>query len=62
MFAFAGILIILGSVFRARLPTVTYLRLDGSVPAGSRHSIVNKYILTAVTFFEYFVCVSSTGA
>ena len=59
MFAFAGVLIILGSaMYRARLPTVTYLRLDGSVPAGSRHSIVNKYTLTAVTFFLNLLCLS----
>ena len=25
------------------MPSVTYLRLDGSVPAGSRHDIVNRY-------------------
>ena len=25
------------------MPTVTYTRLDGSVPAGTRHSIVQRY-------------------
>ena len=25
------------------MPSVTYLRLDGSVPPGSRHPIVNRY-------------------
>ena len=42
-------------MFRARLPTVTYLRLDGSVPAGNRHSIVNKYVLAAVEFLEFIL-------
>lgn len=28
---------------RCHMPSVTYLRLDGSVPAGSRHSIVNRW-------------------
>lgn len=25
------------------MPTVTYLRLDGSVPAGQRHSVVHRF-------------------
>ena len=25
------------------MPTVTYLRLDGSVPAGQRHSVVTRF-------------------
>ena len=25
------------------MPDVAYMRLDGSVPAGNRHSIVNRY-------------------
>lgn len=25
------------------MPTVTYLRLDGSVPPGSRHSVVARF-------------------
>lgn len=29
--------------YRAHLPTVTYLRLDGSVPAGDRHDLVYKF-------------------
>lgn len=29
-------------LLRPKLPTVTYLRLDGSVPAGQRHSIVSR--------------------
>ena len=28
---------------RSHLPSVTYLRLDGSVPANMRHSIVSKF-------------------
>ena len=39
------------------MPSVTYLRLDGSVPAGSRHSIVNKYVVTASKSFELVVLV-----
>lgn len=30
-------------LLKPKLPTVTYLRLDGSVPAGHRHSIVSRY-------------------
>lgn len=29
-------------LLKPRLPTVTYLRLDGSVQAGQRHSIVSR--------------------
>lgn len=29
-------------LLKPKLPTVTYLRLDGSVPAGQRHSIVSR--------------------
>lgn len=29
-------------LLKPQLPTVTYLRLDGSVPAGLRHSIVSR--------------------
>lgn len=29
-------------LLRPKLPSVTYLRLDGSVPAGLRHSIVSR--------------------
>ena len=31
-------------LFRNHMPTVTYLRLDGSTPAGQRHSLVQRYI------------------
>ena len=30
-------------LLKAHLPTVTYLRLDGSVPPGQRHSIVSQF-------------------
>ncbi|XP_064406197.1 TATA-binding protein-associated factor 172-like [Halichondria panicea] len=30
-------------LLKVHLPSVTYLRLDGSVPAGNRHSIVQKF-------------------
>ncbi|XP_043911576.1 TATA-binding protein-associated factor 172 [Protopterus annectens] len=30
-------------LLKPHLPTVTYLRLDGSVPAGQRHSIVSRF-------------------
>lgn len=30
-------------LLKKHLPTVTYLRLDGSVPANMRHSIVTKF-------------------
>uniref|UniRef100_A0A8C5E6B9 BTAF1 RNA polymerase II, B-TFIID transcription factor-associated n=1 Tax=Gouania willdenowi TaxID=441366 RepID=A0A8C5E6B9_GOUWI len=30
-------------LLKPKLPTVTYLRLDGSVPAGLRHSIVSRF-------------------
>lgn len=30
-------------LLRAHLPTVTYLRLDGSVPAAQRHSVVARF-------------------
>lgn len=30
-------------LLRPQLPSVTYLRLDGSIPAGQRHSIVSRY-------------------
>ena len=29
--------------FRCHMPTVTYLRLDGSTAAGQRHSLVQRY-------------------
>ncbi|XP_063047545.1 TATA-binding protein-associated factor 172 isoform X2 [Engraulis encrasicolus] len=30
-------------LLKPQLPTVTYMRLDGSVPAGQRHSIVSRF-------------------
>ncbi|XP_060070663.1 TATA-binding protein-associated factor 172-like isoform X2 [Ylistrum balloti] len=30
-------------LLRTHMPGVTYLRLDGSIPAGSRHNIVNRF-------------------
>ncbi|XP_017770468.1 PREDICTED: TATA-binding protein-associated factor 172 [Nicrophorus vespilloides] len=30
-------------LFKSHMPTVTYLRLDGSVPAGQRHSVVTRF-------------------
>ncbi|KAI8501245.1 btaf1 RNA polymerase II, B-TFIID transcription factor-associated, 170kDa, partial [Branchiostoma belcheri] len=30
-------------LLKAHMPSVTYLRLDGSIPAGARHSIVNRF-------------------
>ncbi|KAK7075654.1 btaf1 RNA polymerase II, B-TFIID transcription factor-associated, 170kDa [Halocaridina rubra] len=35
--------IIENDLLKPHLPRVTYLRLDGSVPAGSRHAIVQRY-------------------
>ncbi|XP_045616900.2 TATA-binding protein-associated factor 172 isoform X2 [Procambarus clarkii] len=35
--------IIENDLLKAHLPTVTYLRLDGSVPAGSRHALVQRF-------------------
>lgn len=29
-------------LLKPHLPSVTYLRLDGSIPAGQRHSIVSR--------------------
>lgn len=29
-------------LLKPKLPSITYLRLDGSVPAGLRHSIVSR--------------------
>lgn len=31
-------------LLKPKLPSVTYLRLDGSVPAGLRHSIVSRSV------------------
>jgi TATA-binding protein-associated factor len=30
-------------LLKAHLPSVTYLRLDGGVPAGQRHALVTKF-------------------
>ncbi|XP_020903897.1 TATA-binding protein-associated factor 172, partial [Exaiptasia diaphana] len=30
-------------LLKGHMPSVTYLRLDGSTPAGSRHSIVHRF-------------------
>jgi TATA-binding protein-associated factor len=30
-------------LFKVHMPSVTYLRLDGSVPAGQRHSLVTRF-------------------
>lgn len=35
--------IVENDLLRAHLPTVTYLRLDGSVPAAQRHSVVARF-------------------
>ncbi|XP_076043200.1 histone acetyltransferase 1 isoform X2 [Oratosquilla oratoria] len=35
--------IIENDLFKAQLPEVTYLRLDGSVPAGNRHALVQRF-------------------
>ncbi|CAI9718030.1 TATA-binding protein-associated factor 172-like [Octopus vulgaris] len=35
--------IVENDLLKAHMPNVTYLRLDGSIPAGSRHSIVNRF-------------------
>lgn len=35
--------IIENDLLKKHLPTVSYLRLDGSVPANSRHEIVSKF-------------------
>ena len=29
--------------YRIHMPSVTYMRLDGSVPAGQRHSLVTRF-------------------
>lgn len=31
------------ATFRKCLPSVTYLRLDGSTPSNSRHNLVNRF-------------------
>lgn len=31
-------------LLKPKMPTVTYLRLDGSVPAGLRHAIVSRCV------------------
>ena len=31
-------------LLKPKLPSVTYLRLDGSVPAGQRHAIVSRSV------------------
>ena len=36
---------------RKHMPTVTYLRLDGSTPAGSRHSLVQRWEFFHLRFF-----------
>ncbi|EDO38022.1 predicted protein, partial [Nematostella vectensis] len=35
--------IVENDLFKTNMPSVTYLRLDGSTPAGSRHSIVHRF-------------------
>ncbi|GAB1607432.1 TATA-binding protein-associated factor 172-like [Argonauta hians] len=35
--------IVENDLLKVHMPNVTYLRLDGSIPAGSRHSIVNRF-------------------
>lgn len=40
---------------RVHMPTVTYLRLDGSVPANSRHGLVHRY-LTYILYQQIHVC------
>ena len=40
--------------FRAQMPSVTYLRLDGSVPPGSRHPIVNRYSIKTDIYCYFF--------
>ena len=35
-------LLITHALCRVHMPSVTYLRLDGSVPAGNRHAVVQK--------------------
>ncbi|XP_010788759.1 TATA-binding protein-associated factor 172-like, partial [Notothenia coriiceps] len=35
--------IVENDLLKPKLPSVTYLRLDGSVPAGQRHSIVSRF-------------------
>lgn len=35
--------IVENDLLKIHMPNVTYLRLDGSIPAGSRHSIVNRF-------------------
>jgi hypothetical protein len=32
-------------LLRSHMPMVTYLRLDGSTPAGSRHALVQRYTI-----------------
>ncbi len=42
---------------RMLMPSVTYLRLDGSVPAGQRHGIVNKWETSFVSrIFLFWPC------
>ena len=41
---------------RVHMPTVTYLRLDGSVPANSRHGLVHRYV-TYYIISAYIMCI-----
>ena len=35
--------IVQNDLLNREMPSVTYLRLDGSIPASNRHEIVNKF-------------------
>lgn len=37
--------IIENDLFKRHMPTVTYLRLDGSIPPGQRHSVVTRFVI-----------------
>lgn len=53
-------------LLKGHLPSVTYLRLDGSVPPPARHSIVTRFnndpsidlllLTTAVSFTDFKIC------
>lgn len=54
-------------LLRPQLPSVTYLRLDGSIPAGQRHSIVSRYALSPHNQYEakfnelHYLCGAELG-
>lgn len=57
--------IVENDLLKKHLPGVTYLRLDGSIPASSRHQIITKFngdpsidvlLLTTQVYMQYRLC------